>query len=83
MVESSPITPRDEVWDAVLFHIAYNDTSVFKRSELDLSDNVSDNTAKRTLQSMRALGWLSKESDQAHIWRPGDRLLFLAAVLED
>jgi len=81
MTESTPITNRDTVWDAVLFHLAYTDATGFKRSDLDLPGSVSTNTEKRTLQSMRALGWLKKESEQAHTWQPGDRLLFLAAVL--
>ncbi|MCW8172748.1 hypothetical protein D8S78_12560 [Natrialba swarupiae] len=81
MTESTPITSRDTVWDAVLFHLAYTDSTGFKRSDLDLPDNVSTNTEKRTLQSMRALGWLKKESEQAHTWQPSDRLLFLAAGL--
>jgi len=80
------VTPRDEVWDAVLFHIAYSSEvhkNGFVRSDLEIPPQIGDKTVVRVLHSMLEMGWLKKESKYANTYYPGDRLYFLASILKE
>ncbi len=69
------MTVRDRIWDATL-ELLYQRPIPFQawrvRDLADL-DESSDRTIRRTLREMEDLGWLSRESSEAHYWKPGPK----------
>jgi len=74
------MTLRDDIWDDVLFRLVHE--GKFKISDLGY-DESQRNTVRRVLREMEEQGWLSRESEQASIWRLGPKAEMLMSVDSD
>lgn len=75
---ATDVSLRDLVWDAAL-QLAEERSFGFKifrvRMKLGIEHwNKYDRTIQRTLSSMEELGWLRRDKQQAHWWRPGPKI---------
>lgn len=66
---------RDLVWDACLRAILQSPAEIRLRDVMHLvqEPDVSDRTVRRTMNAMRALGWLRKEKEGGHYYLPGPK----------
>lgn len=64
------MTLRDEVWHHVLLQLIKH--GPFKISDLPFNEK-QRHTARRVLREMEDTGWLTRESNRAAIWKPGEK----------
>lgn len=74
------MTLRDEVWDECL--TVLKSRGKLKISELSF-DEEQRHTVRRTLREMESLGWVTRESEQAAIWRIGSKAELILDLDED
>lgn len=74
------MTLRDDVWDEVLTTLV--NRGQFKIKELPF-DESQRHTVRRVLKEMEELGWLTRESEHASIWRIGSKAELLLDVDPD
>jgi len=65
----------DRVWDAALRALAASDDGTIRAGDVRdrLAEPVEPRTVTRHLRAMAELGWLDRDSPQAHTWRAGPR----------
>jgi len=65
-----PPTAGDRVWDATVRALVESDDGTIQASDVRdrLADPVKRRTVTRHLKALETLGWLDRESDQAHTW---------------
>ncbi|OYR81987.1 hypothetical protein DJ71_12575 [Halorubrum sp. E3] len=70
----------DDVWDSALEQLI--DTGEFRL--IDLPFETSEIfVVRRCLRGMESSGWLSRESENAHIWRAGPKAEMLMNLSEE
>ncbi|MYL18008.1 hypothetical protein GLW36_15320 [Halorubrum terrestre] len=71
---------RDEVWDSALEQLI--NTGEFRLTDLPFETSETF-TVKRCIREMQSCGWLSRESEQADIWRAGPKAEMLMNLSEE
>lgn len=74
------MTLRDEIWNEVLTTLV--NRGQFKINELPF-DESQRHTVRRVLKEMEELGWLTRESEHASIWRIGSKSELLLDIDPD
>lgn len=72
--QNDDIARRDRVWDATIRALAMSPASI-RTSDVSrlIETEISDRTIRRVMNSMRAMGWLQRDTDGSHDWFPGPR----------
>lgn len=74
------MTIRDDVWDAVIEQLIT--TGKFKLSDLPF-DESKRHTVRRVLNEMEENNWLTRDSENAAIWRLGEKAKLCLNVKAD